>query len=106
MEALEHYTAVVQRPIVVDNHKLGPTTAIDDENARSVGADLFSGLGVKIDGASLNCFQVAENHLQRIKISAKKHTGFDKVVVLQFSDGWLEDRKSTRLNSSHRTISY
>ena len=42
-----------------------------------------------------------EKHIKRVLESIKE---FDEIVVVDYRD-WETDRKSTRLNSSHRSLS-
>src|SRR5258708_8829506 len=48
----------------------------------------------------------AGTHSELIRLSWEDFVCLVQPMVLKFSSAWHEDRKSTRLNSSHQIISY
>src|SRR3712207_7089071 len=73
---------------------------------------LFRSLDVWFDSGCTHAFALEKR--EDLKVQRKVDGGPDQVMYLEGSDqhrGWfhsslLEDRKSTRLNSSHANISY
>src|SRR5207245_10234929 len=100
-----HHAPHTAPHITLSLHDALPISARDPDEHRLM-ADLVEHRGVAVEGNM-------EPHLEWIKTAAEGKScrgtyGKGYELLISVEDGWFdaEDRKSTRLNSSHGSISY
>src|SRR5437879_3451160 len=81
---------------------LGPGEMASGEVVEAIGAEF----GITQAAVSQHLKVLRESGFARVRAEAQRRLYSVDAAGLQAVDEWIGDRKSTRLNSSHRCISY